>query len=230
MGTRIIGPRPWLGPGIGGDTGGVDDDGNPVDPYGGPTTGDVVDGIREVVDGIHQRVRGEAKSEARTEPRSKAREVDCSEMPDETACNECLLKQGHIAPPTTPRYVAQRNLINYEYQLYIANLRSALPMNLKTRFPGYKVWSRAQSDIERVLQIWQECLSTHGGPYLFGERSMADAMYAPVVTRLHTYDVRVADAACAAYCTRIMTMPELQEWIAAARLEPEDIDELEMEF
>jgi glutathione S-transferase len=111
-----------------------------------------------------------------------------------------------------------------------SSLRSALPMNLKTRFPNYKVWSRAQTDIERVVEIWRECLSTYGGPYLFGARSMADAMYAPVVTRLHTYDVRLADPACAGYCMQIMAMPELQQWIEAARLEPEDIDELEMEF
>ncbi|MEX5403918.1 Tox-REase-5 domain-containing protein [Stenotrophomonas sp. WED208] len=125
MGTRIIGPRPWLGPGVGGGTGTVDEDGNPVDPYGGPTTGDVVDGIRDAVYGIQQRVRGEAKPDARAEPTAKAREVDCSQMPDETACNECLLKEGFIGPPLTPRYVTQSNLINYEYQLYIANLRSA---------------------------------------------------------------------------------------------------------
>lgn len=125
MGTRIIGPRPWLGPGVGGGTGTVDEDGNPVDPYGGPTTGDVVDGIRDAVYGIQQRVRGEARPDARAEPTAKAREVDCSQMPDETACNECLLKEGFIGPPLTPRYVTQSNLINYEYQLYIANLRSA---------------------------------------------------------------------------------------------------------
>ncbi|HIE1100036.1 TPA: Tox-REase-5 domain-containing protein [Stenotrophomonas maltophilia] len=125
MGTRIIGPRPWLGPGMGGDNGGVDEDGNPVEPYGGPTTGDVADGIRDVVGGIQRRVRGEAKPDARAEPTAKAREVDCSQMPDETACNECLLKEGFIGPPRTGRYVTRRNLINYEYQLYIANLRSA---------------------------------------------------------------------------------------------------------
>ena len=110
------------------------------------------------------------------------------------------------------------------------SLRSALPMNLKGHFPNYKVWSRAQSDIERVLEIWRECLAAYGGPYLFGERSMADAMYAPVVTRLQTYDVRVGDMACAVYCQRILALPELKEWIDAAKLEPEDIDELEMEF
>jgi glutathione S-transferase len=110
------------------------------------------------------------------------------------------------------------------------SLRSALPMNLKGRFPNYKVWSRAQSDIDRVLEIWRECLAAYGGPFLFGERGMADAMYAPVVTRLQTYDVRMSDPGCAAYCRRIMALPEMQQWIEAARLEPEDIDELEMEF
>ena len=73
------------------------------------------------------------------------------------------------------------------------SLRSALPMNLKGHFPGYKIWSRAQSDIERVIEIWSDCLRRYGGPWLFGERSMADAMYAPVVTRFKTYDVRVGD-------------------------------------
>ena len=88
----------------------------------------------------------------------------------------------------------------------------------------------AQSDIQRVLAIWQECLATYGGPYLFGERSMADAMYAPVVTRLRTYDVAVTDPASRAWCARILALPELQEWTEAALLEPEAIDELEAEF
>jgi glutathione S-transferase len=110
------------------------------------------------------------------------------------------------------------------------SLRSALPMNLKGSYPGFKVWSRAQSDIQRVLAIWQECLATYGGPFLFGERSMADAMYAPVVTRLHTYDVAVPDAASRDWCARMLALPEMQEWTAAALLEPEEIDELEAEF
>lgn len=110
-----------------------------------------------------------------------------------------------------------------------ASLRSSLPMNLKGHFPGFKVWSRAQADIDRICAIWRHCLDTWGGPYLFGERSMADAMYAPVVTRFRTYDVQL-DGACADYCDTIMAMPELKQWIAAAREEPEEIDELDMEF
>jgi glutathione S-transferase len=109
------------------------------------------------------------------------------------------------------------------------SLRSALPMNLKAHFPGFKLWSRAQADIERVCSIWRDCLSTYGGPYLFGARSAADAMYAPVATRFSTYDVAL-DPVCAGYRDQLLAMPEMQEWIEAAKLEPADIDELEVEF
>jgi len=108
-------------------------------------------------------------------------------------------------------------------------LRAALPMNLKGHFPNFKVWSRAQADIARITTIWKECLAMYGGPYLFGERTVADAMYAPVVTRFLTYDVAL-EPVCVAYSQRIMEMPEMQEWVAAAKLEPEDIDELDVEF
>jgi glutathione S-transferase len=109
------------------------------------------------------------------------------------------------------------------------SLRSALPMNLKRRFPGHKMWARALADIERVTTIWRECLARYGGPYLFGTLSMADAMYAPVVTRFRTYDVKL-DPQCAAYSENILALPEMQAWISAAILEAEEIDELDMEF
>jgi glutathione S-transferase len=111
-----------------------------------------------------------------------------------------------------------------------ANLRSALPMNLKAHFPKHKVWGGALPDIERIVEIWTECLATYGGPFLFGERrTIADAMYAPVATRFLTYDVALP-APCAAYCQTLMAMPEMQEWIAAAKLEPDEIEELDMDF
>lgn len=110
-----------------------------------------------------------------------------------------------------------------------SSLRAALPMNLKAHFPNHKIWARAVGDIERVTAIWRECLATYKGPFLFGERSMADAMYAPVVTRFMTYDVKL-DAPCAAYAARIMALPEMTGWITAARNEVEEIDELDMEF
>jgi len=111
-----------------------------------------------------------------------------------------------------------------------ANLRSALPMNLKAHHPGYKIWAGAQPDIDRIVEIWTGCLASYGGPYLFGaRRTMADAMFAPVVTRFLTYDVKL-NKPCIGYCQTIMAMPEMKGWVAAARREPDDIEELDMDF
>ena len=111
-----------------------------------------------------------------------------------------------------------------------ATLRASLPVNLKGYFPGFKIWTRAQADIDRVCTIWRECLEKSGGPYLFGaQRTMADAMYAPVVTRFKTYDVKLP-AKLTAYADVVMSIPEMQEWTAAAKAEPEEIEELEVEY
>lgn len=109
------------------------------------------------------------------------------------------------------------------------SLRSALPMNLKAHFPNFKVWSKAQGDIARVTHLWRECIAQYGGPFLFGEMSIADAMYAPVATRFRTYDVKL-DPVSQAYCDQIFAWPAMQEWIAQALEEKEEIEELEVEF
>jgi glutathione S-transferase len=111
-----------------------------------------------------------------------------------------------------------------------AHLRSALPMNLKAHFPGFKSWAGARGDIERITTIWRECLAEYGGPYLFGTKPCAaDAMYAPVCTRFITYDVAL-DSASSGYCRTVMAMPDMQEWIAAAKVEPDELEELDVEF
>jgi glutathione S-transferase len=142
--------------------------------------------------------------------------------------HEIKPKAGLLPSDTAAR--AHCRAICGEMHSGFGSLRSALPMNLKGHFPGFKVWSRAQADIDRIIEIWRDCLARYGGPYLFGKKpTMADAMYAPVVTRFKTYDVHL-DAPCAAYADLILALPAMQEWIAAARLEPDDIDELDMEF
>lgn len=132
-----------------------------------------------------------------------------------------------------PREVTARahcRSISGEMHSGFANLRSALPMNLKAHYPGFKVWTGAQADIDRVTEIWRDCLGRYGGPYLFGgELSMADAMYAPVCLRFLTYDV-VLDPVSEGYCQTIMTWPALRRWIEAAKLEPEELEELDAEF
>ncbi len=133
--------------------------------------------------------------------------------------NEVSPKAGLLPEERAAR--AHCRAICGEMHSGFAAMRSALPMNLKGHFPGFKVWSRAQADIDRIAQIWTECLTQYGGPYLFGEkRTMADAMYAPVVTRFVTYGVML-DPAPVEYCKQILAMPELQEWIADAKKEPD---------
>lgn len=111
-----------------------------------------------------------------------------------------------------------------------ANLRSALPMNLKARHADFKVWAGAQADIDRVTAIWRECLQRYGGPYLFGQApTVADAMYTPVCARFATYDVAL-DPASAAYRDLMLDFPAMREWTAAARSEPEEVEELDVEF
>lgn len=142
--------------------------------------------------------------------------------------NELAPQAGLLPDDRAAR--AHCRAISGEMHSGFSALRSALPMNLKAHFPDFKIWSRAQADIDRILKIWHFCLEQYGGPYLFGNTiTMADAMYAPVVTRFITYDVKL-DRVCENYCKHIVALPQMQEWIAAAKLEPDDFDELDVEF
>jgi len=142
--------------------------------------------------------------------------------------NEIKPKSGLL--PVDIQARAHCRAICGEMHSGFASMRGALPMNIKARFRGFKIWSRAQADIDRIVAIWRECFKAYGGPFLFGKQpGMADAMYAPVVTRFLSYDVPL-DSVCAAYCKRVMDLPAMQEWVAAAKEEPEEIDELDAEF
>jgi glutathione S-transferase len=111
-----------------------------------------------------------------------------------------------------------------------ANLRSALPMNIKANFPHFRIWSGAKPDIERVTQIFGECLDQYGGPFLFGRSpTLADAMFAPVCSRFATYNVQI-DADSAAFRDHILAWAPMREWAEAAQLEPDEMEELDVEF
>ncbi len=136
--------------------------------------------------------------------------------------------EAHLLPKDPIKRTRCRSICG-EMHSGFSSLRSALPVNLQGDFPNFKVWKRAQADIDRITTIWRECLDLYGGPFLMGERSMADAMYAPVVTRFLTYHVKL-DPICEAYCRKIMAMPEMIEWVEAAKQEPRQLEELEVEF
>jgi glutathione S-transferase len=110
------------------------------------------------------------------------------------------------------------------------NLRSALPMNLRARYPGFRVFTGARGDIRRVLTIWNECFEQYRGSFLFGDQpTLADAMYAPVCTRFVTYDVALEGKA-AEYRDRIMNWSPVRQWIEDSKAEPLEIEELDIEF
>jgi glutathione S-transferase len=132
--------------------------------------------------------------------------------------------------PADPAQRAHCRAICGEMHSGFSNLRSALPMNIKAHFPGFKSWAGARADIDRIVAIWQECIAAYGGPYLFGQKPCAaDAMYAPVCSRFLTYDVALEPVA-KEYCSTIMAMPAMQEWIAGAKTEPDELEELDVEF
>ncbi|MCR8546980.1 glutathione S-transferase family protein [Salipiger sp. P9] len=131
-----------------------------------------------------------------------------------------------------PKDVAQRahcRAIAGEMHSGFYNLRSALPMNLKARHETFKMFSGARPDVERIKTIWSDCLETYGGPFLFGEPTVADAMYAPVCTRFRTYAVTLDDA-LEAYIDTVLDWAPMKEWTEGALAEPEEIEELEVEF
>jgi glutathione S-transferase len=101
-------------------------------------------------------------------------------------------------------------------------LRSAMGMNIRSRHPGKGMNPQSRQDIDRVVEIWTDCRKRFGagGDLLFGRFSVADAFYAPVVTRFETYAVALPSAA-QAYCEAVRVLPAVREWCDAARRETE---------
>ena len=96
-------------------------------------------------------------------------------------------------------------------------LRSQLPMNMHRDRPPIPYKADAQADIDRILDLWRDCRARFGGggPYLFGSLSIADAMFAPVVSRFTSYRVKL-DGNASAYCEAIWEWPALEAWRDAA--------------
>lgn len=101
-------------------------------------------------------------------------------------------------------------------------LRNAMGMNIRSRHPGKGMTPQSKQDIDRVVEIWTECRRRFGagGELLFGRFSIADAFYAPVVTRFETYAVALPPAA-QSYCEAVRALPAVREWCEAARRETE---------
>ena len=108
------------------------------------------------------------------------------------------------------------------------NLRRECSMNVRKQFPSAEFSEGVRAEIVRILELWAQARARHGGsgPYLFGDFSAVDIMFAPVVTRFVTYSIPVPRYA-AAYMEAILALPWMREWIEAAQDEPWVIERYE---
>ncbi len=131
--------------------------------------------------------------------------------------------EAGLLPEDARACAVARSVMSEMHAGFVA-LRRELPMDINKLSPlaqnGVTPGEEARLDIARVQQIWQDCRGRFGrkGDFLFGRFTLADAMYAPVATRLRTYGVAM-DSVSEAYVNAIYAMPAMQDWCAAAAKE-----------
>ena len=123
---------------------------------------------------------------------------------------------------------ATARAVSQEMHAGFAALRSHLPMNIRSTFPNRGVTPEAQADLNRIVALWRDCRKRFGadGDFLFGHFTIADAMYAPVVSRFRTYKVEL-DPESQRYADAVWALRSIQDWVTAARNEPMIIEKYE---
>jgi len=117
--------------------------------------------------------------------------------------------------------------VSLEMHAGFAELRRHFPMNMRSSFDR-AIIPAIQGDIDRITALWRDCRRRYGqgGSFLFGHFTIADAMYAPVVSRFRTFKAPL-DAEAEAYSAAVASWPAYQEWLAAARKEPMVLEQWE---
>jgi glutathione S-transferase len=133
--------------------------------------------------------------------------------------------------PSNPAARAHARAISSEMHAGFVPLRRACPMNIWRPVKKRELADDVMANVRRIESMWQQCREQYGagGPFLFGAFGAADAMYAPVVSRFHTYDVAV-NASARAYMDAVMALPAWAEWKAAALQEPWVLPEDEVDW
>ena len=130
--------------------------------------------------------------------------------------------------PADPKARARARSVCAEMHSGFTALRSHCPMNIEADLAdtGALIWRDqpgVRADVQRLVDMWSALLQEHGGPLLFGQFSVADAYFAPVCMRLHTYALPVP-APIKAYVDRVRALPGVQAWIAEALGEKDFLD------
>ena len=144
------------------------------------------------------------------------------------------LKPEAILWPSSQAARAHARSISAEMHAGFSELRTNMPMNIRSSYSGKGMTPAVRADIERITGLWRDCRKRFGGAFpkddgfLFGTFGAADAMFAPVVTRFRTFGVQLVSDADA-YCTAVMAYPPMKEWVDAAKNEPWLIASAEMD-
>jgi glutathione S-transferase len=130
--------------------------------------------------------------------------------------------------PDDPSARAHARAVSAEMVGGFPNLRTQHPMNVRARYSDFAKSPEVKAEIERICGLWRECRERFGsgGAFLFGAFTIADAMYAPVVSRFFTYGVKPGPVE-AAYMEAVWSHPAVKEWVELARAETERLGEYE---
>jgi glutathione S-transferase len=137
-----------------------------------------------------------------------------------------LFPSAHLWPrDRTVR--AHARAVSCEMAAGFTNIRNTLPMNIRARVKHAPFDDALAREVDRVKKIWTDCVAESGGPFLYGPAfSIADAMYAPVVTRFKSYGVAV-DEKVAKYMQTIDALPAMKLWCERAQAETHRVEEYE---
>jgi glutathione S-transferase len=144
---------------------------------------------------------------------------------DSLAIAEYVAERTGKGWPADPRARAVARSVTCEMHSGFASLRNAWPMDIRARHPSRHADAAVTRDLARIDELWTDCRARFGagGPWLFGDYTIADAYYAPIVCRLQTYGSPGFGSVSAAYCATMLADPHLAQWSAAAALEQETL-------
>lgn len=163
------------------------------------------------------------------------RTVPCVITPEGGALTDTVAIAWHLAEafpdrgllPTDPvaRAAAMSGIA--EMHAGFMALRSACPVNLRTAWAGFEASDAVLADCTRLEEIWTRALSRSGGPFLYGDFTLADAFFAPAVTRFLTYDLPMSEAS-RAYAETLLSLPALKTWRDEGLAEDAEVDVYDM--
>ena len=143
-------------------------------------------------------------------------------------CEYLADKEGGISLwPQDSTTRARARAMSAEMHSGFESMRSTMPMNCRRIVNGFEPNLETRTDINRVVQLFEDALQESGGPWLFGDYSVVDAMYAPVVSRFNTYQIQLPFES-AQYAKRVLEDLHMQAWYAAAANEKQVLEQSEV--